>query len=254
MAPHGGGSRLRRWGRYRPAARGRPCRRGGWWLALALALVAALAGCGGPPEPAPAELAAGAAAAVDQLTSVHFLLTIEGGPAFLDQARMLNLRQAEGDLLRPDRSQATARVALGGLVVTVKFINIGATGYMTDPLSGRWGPAPPGLGYNAGYLFDKEQGVGAILRQIEGIGKAGEESIEGVASHHLTGELPAARLQVLTGGVIPGERVKVDVWAAKEGLSLRQIRLTEIGAAKTPMTWTLVLSRHDQPVAIEPPQ
>jgi hypothetical protein len=198
-------------------------------------------------------LAKGAAAASDALKSVHFLLAIEGAPAFLDAAKTLNLRQAEGDVAKPDRSQATARVAISGFVISVKFIAIGGASYMTDPLSGRWGAAPAGVGYDASYLFHPEHGVGAIIRQLDGVAKVGEESIDGVASHHLTGETANAKLLVLTGGVIPGERVKVDVWAAKDGLSVRQLRLTEIGAAKTPMTWTLTLSRHDQPVTIEPP-
>jgi hypothetical protein len=228
--------------------------KGAWRLWLALALVAAvLAGCGGQPEPPPAELAKRAADSLDSLKSVHFVLAIAGAPAFLDASRTLNLRQAEGDVLRPDRAQATARVALGGFVVSVKFINIGDANYMTDPLGGKWGQAPPGLGYNATYLFDKEQGAGAIVRQVEGIAKAGEEKIDGVDCHHLTGQIANAKLKVLTGGVIPGETVTVDVWSAKDGASVRQLRLTEIGAAKAPMTWTLVLSRHDQPLTIEAP-
>jgi hypothetical protein len=63
--------------------------------------------------------------------------------------------------------------------------------------------------------------------------------------------VPTASLLILTGGVLPGEKVTIDVWVAKDGLSVRQIRLTEIGAAKTPMTWTLTFSRHDEPVTIE---
>jgi hypothetical protein len=224
----------------------------GWvWLPVVLSLVG---GCAfGRPEPTPAELAQQAAAATDKLTSVHFVLTIEGGPAYLDAGRTLNLRQAEGDLLRPDRAQVTARVSLSGFVVNVKFINIGPRGFMTDPLSGRWGPAPQGLGYNAAYLFIPEQGVPDIIRGLDKISKVGEQQIDGVDTYQVTGEIATSRLVVLTGGAMPGERVKVDLWISKDTSSLRQFRLTEIGAAKAPVTWTLTLSRHDQPVTIEPP-
>ena len=226
-----------------------------WPVALML-LALVLAGCSpGRPEPTAAELAQQAAAAVDRLNSLHFVLTIAGGPAFLDPQRTLNLRQAEGDVVRPDRARTAARVAVTGFVVNVTFINIGSTGYMTDPLSGRWGPLPPALTYNPALLFDPKLGVGGLIRQMEGLARAGDEQIDGVDSYHLTGELPAAALVALTGGVLPGERVKAELWVAKEGAVLRQVRLTEIGTAnpKGPMTWTLTLSRHDQPVTIEPP-
>jgi hypothetical protein len=224
------------------------------WCVACCIVAGSVAGCGwGQPEPTAAELVDRAASSLDTLKSVHFLLVIEGGPAFLDAGRTLNLRQAEGDILRPDRAQAVAKVAVTGFVLNVRFINIGAEGYMTNPLSGRWEAAPAGLGYNATYLFDQQQGVAAIIRQIEGITRAGEQRVDEVAAYHLIGEIRTDKLLVLTGGVLPGERVKADLWVAKEGGIVRQIRLTEIGAAKAPMTWTLALSRHDQPVSIEPP-
>lgn len=220
---------------------------------ILLALLLA-SGCG-RAEPTAAELAQQAAAGVDRLTSVHFVLAIAGGPAFLDPARTLNLRQAEGDVVRPDRAQTAARVAVTGFVVNVKFVNIGAEGYMTDPLSGRWGPLPPALSYNPAVLFDPKLGVGGIIRQMEGPTRTGEAQIDGADCYRVAGELPATALTRLTGGVLPGERVKVELWMTKEGASLRQVQLTELGAAspKGPMTWTLTLSRHDQPVTIEPP-
>jgi hypothetical protein len=215
-------------------------RRTGLLLLLALVLVA----CGGPPPPSPEEIAERGAAALDSLTSVAFEVTIEHGPAFLDASKTLNLRQAEGAIARPDRSRATARVGAGGFVVRVQFITIGERAYMTNPLSGRWEPAPPGLGYNATALFDPRHGVAAIIRATSEQRLVSQPEVDGVPTYHLAGRVATADLLVLTGGAL---------WIGRDDSLMRRVRLREIGAAKNPITWTIVFSRHNQPVTIEPP-
>lgn len=221
-----------------------------------LLLLLLLSACG-RPEPTAEELAQKAIAGIDTLTSVHFQLSIDGGPAFLDPQKTLNLRQAEGDLLRPDRAKTTARVAIGGFVATVNFINVGDRGFMTDPLTGRWVALPAALVYNPAVLFDGQRGVSGLIKQVEGLKKDGDEKVDVVDSYRLTGQLPNALLTVFTGGVLTGDRVKIDLLVAKEGGAVQRIRLSELAAApgqKAPMVWTLTLSRHDQPVTIDSPQ
>jgi hypothetical protein len=222
------------------------------WAWIAMMLVLALAGCSRPVQ-SPEQVAERAALALDVLQSAAYSVQIEHGAAFLDPARTLNLRQAEGELVRPDRSRSTAKVAAGGFVVSVKFVSIGATGYMTDPFSGRWTPAPADLVYNATYLFDREQGVAQIVRNLEGLAHAGEAKIDGVETTQLSGEVTADRLKVLTGGALAGDRVRVDVWIARDGDALHQLRLMEVSSAKRPVTWTLKISRHNQPITIDAP-
>jgi lipoprotein LprG len=223
-----------------------------------LLLVVLVAGCGGgSPEPSAAEIAQRAITAVDALQSVHYELTIDGGPAFIDPAGTLNLRQAEGDLQRPDRALTRARIATAGFVLSVRFINVAGKSYMTNPLApSQWMPAPEALTYNPAVLFDAERGISGLIKRIEGLKKVEAEKGDGGDVYRLTGQLPNESLKIFTGGVLAGDKVGIDLVVARSDGAVRLVRLAELAAKpgqKEPMVWTLALTRHGEAVTIEAP-
>ncbi|HEV2583334.1 MAG TPA: LppX_LprAFG lipoprotein, partial [Ktedonobacteraceae bacterium] len=50
----------------------------------------------------------------------------------------IQIRSADGDVLMPDKVKAQANVLLSGQAVTINLVSIGATQYITDPITGQW--------------------------------------------------------------------------------------------------------------------
>src|SRR5215471_12971498 len=48
------------------------------------------------------------------------------------------IRNADGDVVLPDKIKAQATVILSGQAVTVNLISIGDTQFITDPITGQW--------------------------------------------------------------------------------------------------------------------
>ncbi len=77
----------------------------------------------------------------DETETAHFVLEIDGA-TYLDNDEKIELSGAEGDLSRPQSVSAVASVAISLVTLDVSLIFIGDDAYMTDFLTGSWGPAP----------------------------------------------------------------------------------------------------------------
>src|SRR5205809_1092238 len=80
-------------------------------------LLPLLAACGDPPAPPPTEIIQKAVPAANAITSMHFTLNTN---KLAKYPSSLFLTKATGDVVRPDKIQATATALLSGFAVEVK--------------------------------------------------------------------------------------------------------------------------------------
>jgi len=215
--------------------------------------------CGGSDEeptstPSPQSLIDAAAARFNELDSAHYTLTIDGD-VYLDSQGMLALRGAEGDLQRPDRATAKADIGFAGTTLSVNVVALGQEQYMTNFLTGRWERAPEDLDYNPAVVFDPERGIPGVLRDTRDVTLVGEENLDGASAYHLRGVVPQAAVAPMTGNAFQGDPIDFDLWIDRDTSDIRKVVLHDTAAAQgaTPATWTLVLSKHNEPVTIEKP-
>lgn len=236
-------------------------------LALgALVLVASLLGL--LPTPAAGQEAAGTPSATpiaNQILArasqrlavtetVHFALKIDG-ETFIDDGGTIQLLEAEGDLLRPDRVRTTFRAKVLVPTITIELITVGEQSWTTNIITGDWEPAPPEFSYRPTILFDDQQGIGPVMGRVSEARQEEDEEIDGREAYHVSALVDRAIIEPITAGTMTGSPVAVDLWVDRETDDLLRIRLTEPPSEgrDNPATWTLDLSDHGDPVAIEPP-
>lgn len=193
---------------------------------------------------------------LDQVNSLHFLVTIDGD-LFIDAARTQRVKSAEGDLVRPDKVSAAAKVSAGPINATVKFIQIGDDVYMTNILTGKWEKAPGGLGYDPRVVFDKENGVTAILNKVTGWQFVENTKVNGVDTQHVRGPVPVQFANALVANSLRGDTIDVDLYVEGKNNDIVRLVLAEQPAAVAPGTpaarWTLDLSKQNDPISIVAP-
>ncbi|HEV2106788.1 MAG TPA: LppX_LprAFG lipoprotein [Thermomicrobiales bacterium] len=240
------------------------------WLVLMPIVSLLLAACGGEDDEvnmsAAATATAGAALTAQQILAlasdrldatetVHFGLDIDGR-TFIDEDDTIQILSAEGNLKRPDRVQASfAANLLARANVTIRIITVGAVTWWTDLVSGEWTLAPPEIGYDASILFDHEIGLAPVLRTFSDARRVPDEEIDGIPAFSVAGSMPRERIDAITAGTLSGDQVDVQVWIERAtGNILRVVvRESEDVPEAERATWTLNISRHDEPVTIEPP-
>ncbi len=228
-------------------------------LALLAALPALVAACGGSPTPAPgvttADILDRTARRLDAVQSVHFEAVVDG-PAYIDTNRTIQLRSATGDIVTPDKMQTEIKIAVGSANIAVKLIAIGADKYQTNLLTGQWGPAQAGFDYSPTVFFDKQQGLSSVIGKLRDVERLPDETIDGQPAYHLKGKVSREAITPMTSGAIEGDPVTAELWIAQDTANLLKLVLTEPQTPNKPKpaTWTLTLSRYDQPVTISTPQ
>jgi hypothetical protein len=214
-------------------------------LLAALALVTAAcgdddkedggAGGGAAQQPDPATLARQAADAVEALTSFHFLLEHENGgtPIVLN----LTMNRAEGDIVKPDRISADVEAVatqLGNANVKVRVVNVGTKGVISNPFNARqYLPLPENVQLRD--IVDPGAGVTKAMRAAQNLRITGEESVNGVATWRLEGEIDAGELRDFASVAEPGYKVKGIAWVGKEKPLVHRVRLEgPLGAKDAP--------------------
>lgn len=193
-----------------------------------------------------------AADAFDELSSASFALDI-GGTIAIDAEGMLSLGAVSGEIARPSDARADASVVFGGSSVSLEMIASEGEMFMRNLLTGSWERAPSDLQYDPARIFDEEQGIAAIIDQLEEIELEGDDTVDGVDAHHLTGRVDTAAVTALAGDFFESEQLDVDIWVAEDDYRLLRVILDD-SDAEDPMSWELTLSDHDEPVEIDVPE
>jgi len=186
------------------------------------------------------------------ISSFHFELIHEGGRTPI--AMGLELDEAIGDIVKPNRLKTNITAALGGMLVKVEVVTIGATTYMTNPLTKKWELIPGE--FSAISIFDPNAGITAILEDMSNPSKVEDEEKEkGDNSYHIKGEIPSESLRPITLSSVEGVNVVVDVWIDTENFLINQIRVEgQITETEKPgIVRILKLSNYNQEVEIQSP-
>lgn len=196
-----------------------------------------------------------AADRLGQLESVRFELEIEG-TTYIDDAETIRLLEAVGNLVRPDRVQATFQAQLNGqLNAEIRIITVGEETWMTDLITGDWIAAFEEIGYDPTILFDESVGLGPVMRQATDPEIVGQEEIDGRATDRIQSVVSQAVIGPITAETMTGETVEVDLWIDRVTSDLLRAVVVEQPNPENddPATWTLRILRQNEPVTIEPP-
>lgn len=189
-----------------------------------------------------------------EVNTAHYTLNIDGN-VYLDSAKTVALRDASGDLKRPGDATGDVDVSLAGATISVKIVAVGGTEYMTNFITGRWQTAPKDLTYNPAIIFDKDKGIQAVLAKIESPKLQGTDTINGIDADHVSGKVPRSDVTPMTGNSFEGDPIDADLWIARSNHDLLKVVLKDTATPKgsKPATWTLLITKQNQPVTITKP-
>lgn len=236
-------------------------------IATALLILTILIGCGGgttsSPSPTPttipeltaSQILAKASAKLALTRTIQFKLTISG-ETFVDTNDQIQLLEASGRLIRPDKVYTQFRVKLvKAMTISMELITIGEKHWSTDLITGKWGPAPEEFGYNPSILFDNQNGIGPVMDRISDAQKLANASVQGRDCYHIVAKVNQALIAPLTSKSMQGDNVSVDLWIDTNDFNLLQIQLSESKdvTGHQPATWLLSLTEQDKPMTISPP-
>ena len=232
-------------------------RRGLAGIALALGVLLLAGACGEPtPTPEP-ELTLDE---VLERTSDHLLSfqtaqfqmidEMESGRKFFEQT----LKSVDGKVQAPDRTDLLVNVESPVLgFVQIGIIAVGDSAMMQFASGAPWNPLPldqvpfnfSGLGMT---LSD-------LLPKIQNIELTGRETINGIETIRIDGDLVSEDLTNLITSADSGHPIDLTVWVDAEDQSLRQIKIVgNVFNDDGPGTSRLIiLSEYDEPVDIQLP-
>jgi lipoprotein LprA len=166
--------------------------------------------------------------AIGKATSYHFNLVVDhpgtGG--------LLTITSADGDVLVPDKLQATANTLLLGNPAKVQIIVIDSKDYATDPITGKWQLAP-GQIIDPRTLSDPQKGIAAILGHIQNPSTPSDSSVDGTSCWSIDGKLDAQYLSGITASspASAGSTVAITTCIGKADNLPYLIRVSGIAAA-----------------------
>lgn len=211
------------------------------------------------PAPTPAatapEILRAASQRLAETQSVRFELKVDG-TTYIDEAETIQLVDAAGNLVRPDRVQASFQAKLRGTInATIQIITVGETTWWTDLVTGDWTLAPEEIGYDPTVLFSDQEGLGPVMVQATNAERLEDAEVDDRPAYHVRATVSQAVIGPVTAETMSSAEVVVEVWVDRETNDLLRAVVAEQPNPETddPATWTLDLSRFNEPVTIEPP-
>ena len=187
------------------------------------------------------------------VSSFHVVLQVQNpGPAPQDGVQ---IRNANGDVIMPDKVQAQATVILSGQSVIVKLISIGDHQYITDPITGQWRVIKGVLDPRT--LTNPDTGIISLAGKLQNVSTPTDDTANGVPCWRINGLLDAKYIAFFTGGGVPaGTLLRTSVCVGKtDGLphNLSVVgRATPSDTAQTSRTFDI--SNYNENISIVAPQ
>jgi lipoprotein LprG len=199
--------------------------------------------------PEPAALLQQAAARMEQVRSLHFLLEHENGSTKI--VRGIAMTEAEGDLVAPDKMQATVKGSLGPVDFEVGIVILGADAWIQNPITHRWDDED----ITIDQVFDPQEGVVGLVRSAQSPTIEDTEKVGGVDCYRVEATLDSGDLTQLPGDPQPGRSVPTTAWVGVKDPLVHKIEIRGPVASgeSDDLVRTLTLTRFDEDVSIAPP-
>jgi hypothetical protein len=188
--------------------------------------------------------------------SLHFSLSVDG-TTYIDDGRTIQLDSAEGNVVRPDKVEASFKAEIAGLAIsTIQLITVGDQSWTTNIITGDWEPAPTEFGYDATVLFSDTEGLGYIMLNAVDPVLLPDEELDGRDVYHIQTVGDSALIGPVTSDTMIGYPVGIDVWIDEETYDVVKVVLVEAPTPEKdePATWTIELSQQNEEMTIEPPE
>ena len=108
---------------------------------------------------------------LDAVNSFHCTLDQTGGGTPIGSG--VEMTKVDGDIVKPDKLQATLTGTVSGMSVSIQMISVGSVTYMTNPLTSNWEQLP--TEFAVLNVFNPNTGITAIMRGIASLSKLVDE-------------------------------------------------------------------------------
>lgn len=182
-------------------------------------------------------------------TALHFTLTADNiAPG------IYAVRQADGDVIRPDKMKITGKSEIAqGFLAQIGIIFIGQNQYLA---AGGGNYAPTSGLPDLLSIFSPNQGIGAILTQFQNPSTPTADTVGGVSCWKITGTVDSKLLAPFTGSTATtGTPIKTTLWIGQADYQIHQVTL--LGKAADSDTdqsvRTFTLSNFNEQITITAP-
>jgi len=231
-------------------------------LCLAMALL--MAGCSFPwqhpsaamhnmPKPTTQQLLNAMRNSFRNVSAFHVVMRVQN--AGRTTGSQFQIRNADGDIIMPDKIKAQATVILSGQSVTVNLVGIGRTEFITDPVTGQWRVINGAFDLRT--LTSPDTGIISLLGKLQQLSAPVDDAVNNIPCWRITGQMDAKYLAFLTGGGAPtGTLLQTSACIGKADSLLYQLSVTGQAAASYTAQTTLsfLLSNYNEHVSITAPQ
>jgi len=217
-------------------------------IVIGLMAASILAGCSGSAgsetsdaEPLPQDgeaIAAAAAEAIGEVTSVGFELTRSGAPVAIDPFGVLLLESVVGRAVLPNRADAVVTVNVGGSLITeLGAVAIDDEVWMSNPITGEMEPLPEGINIDPREFFNPTQAWKPLLEELTA--PVFIESQDDL--YHIQGTASSPNLSAITAGLIQDQDLTLDLWIDPTDALIRRVEFESTLGGETSQ-WVLTLS------------
>ena len=222
-------------------------------LAMVLTVLLSLAACGDSGSGDPKTILAQASTSMKKIKGFHFVYEVHK-PSNAQPGTGLEIARITGDVNSAGDMQATIDVTQSSIPLSLKFVAVGDTQYIQNPLTQRWESVPVqespvgSLNLNAGTI--------RILDQLTETLYVGKEKKGGVETYHISGTATAADVAAIAGAVSTTSPFPADVWVGVGDSLVYEVDIHGPATANEDANiWrSIVLSNLDTFVDIKPPQ
>lgn len=194
-----------------------------------------------------------ATAAMAAVTTLRFTLAHEGADVFIEGGgQKVAFERAEGRFAAPSSADAIIRVSAGSLTTDVGAVAIDGQVWLTDPVTGRWAPAPDAFRFDPARIFRADVGLSAMLKNGLTHAVLTSPTPDRDGRYHITAQVSAEQVATLTSGLVRDVE-DAEFWIDAATSLLTQTRFA-VPLRRGEARWTMKLSGYGSPVKVTQPE